>query len=214
MSFLVTALSTHASDMSSWLFFGLPAAVYTYGLTECWAPFGLIVGMWGTWQFIAPRLRIASEKSGSVTLTHFLAHSARTKNSSLIVFSSLLIVFFFLFYLAAGLKSIGMVFELAFGVNYLFGVCIGAFIVMAYTILGGYMAVAVTDAFQGAFLLIMLILVPIVTGYNISLEQVIHFPKTFSITDSGTIAYICAYNRSWMGTWILWPSSYFNKVHE
>ena len=97
MSFLVTALSTHASDMSSWLFFGLPAAVYTYGLTECWAPFGLIVGMWGTWQFIAPRLRIASEKSGSVTLTHFLAHSARTKNSSLIVFSSLLIVFFFLF---------------------------------------------------------------------------------------------------------------------
>lgn len=182
INFWVTALSTHASDMSSWLFFGLPAAIYAYGTGECWAPVGLVLGMWATWQFVAPRLRVATEKSKSMTLTHFLSHAAHAKGHTLIVLSSLLLVFFFIFYLAAGLKSIGTVFELTFGVNYLVGVCIGAIVVMLYTMLGGYVAVALTDAIQGGFLLIMLLLVPIVTWYNLPAEKLATIGTQFSFT--------------------------------
>ena len=172
INYVVTALSAHASDMSSWLFFGLPAAIYFHGVTECWAPVGLLLGMWATWHFIAPRLRTASEQLKSVTLTHFLAKSAHARSHTLIVFSSLLLVFFFLFYLAAGLKGIGIVLEFAFGIPSVTGIVISAVVVMLYTMLGGYLAVALTDAFQAVFLLCMIILVPVITWLNIPSDSI------------------------------------------
>lgn len=168
INYWVTAISAHASDMSSWLFFGFPAAVYVGGLTQCWAAIGLWVGMWATWHFIAPQLRVETEKSKSMTLTHFLAHSTGDKSGMVSLASAALLVFFFVFYIAAGLKGIGTVLSFSFGINAVPGVICSALVVMLYTVLGGYAAVALTDAFQGIFLLFMIVLVPLTTTYNLS----------------------------------------------
>ena len=45
LNFWVTALSAHASDMSSWLFMAFPAAIYLGGLSQAWIAFGLLAGM-------------------------------------------------------------------------------------------------------------------------------------------------------------------------
>jgi len=37
LNFWLTALSAHASDMSSWLFIGYPALIYTTGVFGAWA---------------------------------------------------------------------------------------------------------------------------------------------------------------------------------
>lgn len=37
LNFWLTALSAHASDMSSWLFLAYPALIYTSGVFSAWA---------------------------------------------------------------------------------------------------------------------------------------------------------------------------------
>ena len=50
MNYWLTALSAHASDMSSWLFLAYPAAIFTQGLLGAWTAVGLIVCMFLNWQ--------------------------------------------------------------------------------------------------------------------------------------------------------------------
>lgn len=203
LNYWITALSAHASDMGAWLFFGLPAAVYANGLSDAAIALGLIGGMWLTWQYIAPRLRTQSEASNSMTLTHFLAHAAKAKGHALIVTSSLLLVFFFVFYLAAGLKGVGNVLHFAFGIEYLTGVLLTAACVMLYTMIGGYVAVAFTDAFQAVFLLTMIILVPIVTWWHLPAGSLTFAIPTITPQTMGAT----------LSTALTWGLGYFGMPH-
>lgn len=188
INYWITALSAHAADMSIWLFFGLPSAIYLTGIEGCWIVIGLLGGMWATWHFIAPRLRTASEATGSSTLTHFLCTTAGDTKGLLTLVSSCLLLFFFLFYIAVCLNGIGQILTIAFGAPYWLGVVLSALVVTLYISLGGYITVALTDAFQAIFLLFMIVIVPIVTAWklattngfaiNTGLAQTFTFTKT------------------------------------
>lgn len=167
VNYWITALSAHAADVSIWLFFGLPGAVYLQGLEECWTIVGLLGGMWFVWHFIAPRLRAASEKTNSTTLTHFLCTVAGDTQGYLTIVSSLLLAFFFLFYVAVGFSGAGTILEYSFGLPYWMGTIISALIVTAYISLGGHLTVALVDAFQAVFLLGMILMVPFITAWHI-----------------------------------------------
>ena len=65
----VTAMSAQASDMSGWLLMGLPGAVYMGGLIQGWVAIGLTVGTFLNWILIAPRLRIYTEKTRTLTIS-------------------------------------------------------------------------------------------------------------------------------------------------
>ena len=71
LNFWLTALSAHASDMSSWLFLAYPALIFTTGLFSAWAAIGLTVFMFLNWQFIAPKIRTVTEQLGSLTLSSY-----------------------------------------------------------------------------------------------------------------------------------------------
>src|SRR3990167_1113128 len=71
LNFWLTALSAHASDMSSWLFLGYPALIFTTGIFSAWAAIGLTVFMFLNWQFVAPRIRTVTEQLGSLTLSSY-----------------------------------------------------------------------------------------------------------------------------------------------
>lgn len=67
MNYLLTAISAHTSDMSSWLFMAFPATIFLFGLFKVWVAVGLVVFMYLNWQFVAPRIRVATEKSNFLT---------------------------------------------------------------------------------------------------------------------------------------------------
>src|SRR6266436_3807221 len=82
LNFWLTALSAHASDMSSWLFLGYPALIFTTGLFSAWAAIGLTVFMFLNWHFIAPKIRTATEQAESLTLSsYFEARFSDTSGS-------------------------------------------------------------------------------------------------------------------------------------
>ena len=160
----VTALSAQASDMSGWLLMGLPGAVYMAGLGESWVAIGLAVGTILNWIFIAPRLRIYTEKVNSVTLSTFFENRFREKSGILRTLSAIVILGFFTIYAGSGLVACGKLFNVMFGLKYEIAVLIGMAVVLLYTILGGYLAVCWTDLIQGALMFFAIIIVP-VTAY-------------------------------------------------
>ncbi|MFT4553193.1 MAG: SSS family solute:Na+ symporter [Chlamydiales bacterium] len=159
-NYWVTAISAHASDMSSWLFMGLPAAILVGGGYKCWAAFGLAFFMFLNWHFVAPRIRVLSESTNSLTLPSLFESHLDDKSGTLRVLSALLSLFFFAFYISSGMVGMGFLFESVFHVNYHLGISVAILMIMIYTFMGGYTTIVITDFFQGLFLLFAIILVP------------------------------------------------------
>ncbi len=162
VNYWVTAIATQASDMGGWLFLGLPAVIYLHGLFEAWTAIGLVVGMFLTWHFIAPKLRMHTENYNTLTLPSFFARHFNDKSGSIQIVSALLSLIFFTFYIASGLVGLSLLFESAFGIPYHIGIALSLATAALYALVGGFVAVAWCDLFQGIFLLIMIMLVPIV----------------------------------------------------
>ncbi|NWK83919.1 sodium/proline symporter PutP [Staphylococcus sp. GSSP0090] len=165
----VTALSAGASDMSGWMIMGLPGSVYSTGLSAMWITIGLSLGAYINYFVVAPRLRVYTELAGdAITLPDFFKNRLNDHNNYIKIISGLIIVVFFTLYTHSGFVSGGKLFESAFGLNYHWGLLIVAFIVIFYTFFGGYLAVSITDFFQGVIMLIAMVMVPIVALTQLS----------------------------------------------
>lgn len=162
LNFWVTALSAHASDMSSWLFMAFPAAIFLGGLSQTWIAFGLLMGMLLNWQFVAKKLRMSTEKYDSYTLSTFFEKRFKDNSGVLRVLTAIVALFFLTCYVSAGLIAMGGIFESMFGINFYIGLTIASVVILIYTFVGGFITVAWTDLFQALFLLSMIILVPVV----------------------------------------------------
>ena len=166
----VAALSAGASDMSGWLLLGLPGALYLSGLVEAWIGIGLFVGALANWIIVAPRLRKQTVEYGNaLTIPEFLANRFPEKAVALRVISAIIIVLFFTVYSAAGLVGGGKLFESTFidsavmGMSpYTAGIWLTALVVLAYTMVGGFLAVSLTDFVQGCIMVVALVVMPLV----------------------------------------------------
>ena len=215
----VAALSAGASDMSGWLLLGLPGALYVAGLVEAWIGIGLFVGAAVNWTVVAPRLREQTESYGNaLTIPQFLANRFPDKAISLRVVSAIVIVLFFSVYTAASLVAGGKLFETAFaGVlpdlgmsDYMSGVVITAAVVLAYTMIGGFLAVSLTDFVQGIIMMLALVIMPLVVmfgpggsaGGSIAAVDV---PGFLSLTEGLTLlGFVSA---------VTWGLGYFGQPH-
>ena len=160
LNFWLTALSAHASDMSSWLFLAYPAMVYAQGVFGAWTAIGLTLGMFLSWQFIAPRLRIATEQSNSLTVNSYFETRFGDTSGSIRIISAAMSILFYTFYITSGLFGLGILVETLLNLSYVTGISIGLFIVVLYVFMGGYRTIAYIDLFQGFFLLAVIIFVP------------------------------------------------------
>lgn len=157
-----TALSACASDMSGWLLLGLPGYAYVAGLEAGWIALGLLVGTYFNWRLNAARLRKFSALAGnSQTLPEFFEHRFHDETRLLRVVSAVFILLFFLFYTSSGLVAGGKLFNAVFELPYHQAVSIGALIIVAYTFMGGFLAVSWTDLFQGLLMALALLIVPV-----------------------------------------------------
>lgn len=160
---VITALSVGASDMSGWLLLGLPGAIYLAGLSEIWVGVGLTIGAYCNWLFVSRRLRVYSQHANnSLTLPDYLENRFNDKSRVLRLLSAFVILLFFTFYTASGLVGGAILFENSFNLSYSTALICGALIIVGYTFIGGFLAVAWTDAMQAVLMLIALIIAPLV----------------------------------------------------
>lgn len=165
----VAALSAQASDMSGWLLMGLPGSIYLAGTGKAWIAIGLFIGTVLNWLIISKRLRrYTIVANNSLTLPEFFENRFRDKKKILLGLSSVVIVIFFLVYTASALASGGKLFNTVFNLDYHIALLIGAAVILAYTFMGGFLAVCTTDFIQGTLMLIALLTVPIIAYSAIS----------------------------------------------
>lgn len=173
----VAAMSAQASDMSGWLLMGLPGLAYCFRIIgggpivtyealyeAIWTGIGLLIGTYLNWLFVAKRLRQYTEVAGdSVTLSEFFSNRFHDGGKILKMVSAIVIIIAFAMYTAAQFSAGAKLFEAIFGLNYHIALIIGSVIIMAYTFLGGFLAVCWTDLIQGLLMFGALIVIPVVT---------------------------------------------------
>ena len=164
---VVTALSVGASDMSGWLLLGLPGAIYLSGLSEIWIGIGLVLGAYCNWLFVSKRLRIYSQHANnSLTLPDYFENRFNDTARVLRLVSAFVILLFFTFYTASGLVGGAILFENSFGLQYSTALISGGLIIVGYTFIGGFLAVAWTDAVQAVLMFFALLVAPTVVILN------------------------------------------------
>ncbi|MFP4210398.1 MAG: sodium/proline symporter PutP [Alkalispirochaeta sp.] len=217
VNYWVTSLSAQASDMSGWLLMGLPGYAYLAGLEAFWIAFGLAVGTWVNWKFVARRLRIYTELAGdAITLPDYFENRFRDSTKILRIVSSIFILVFFLIYTSSGFVAGAKLFSSVFGLPYQTGLIVGVVVIIGYTFLGGYLAVSWTDFFQGVLMFIAVTIVPIV-GFRLAggVEGTFRTVRAinpellniFTATDGTAISAIAIISL------VAWGLGYFGQPH-
>ncbi len=165
---VVTALSAGASDMSGWLLMGLPGAIFISGISESWIAIGLTLGAWLNWKIVAGRLRVQTEHhDNALTLPDFFSSRFEDRSKLLRVISALIILVFFTIYCASGIVAGARLFESTFGMSYETALWAGAAATIAYTFIGGFLAVSWTDTVQASLMIFALILTPVIVIFAV-----------------------------------------------
>src|SRR5690606_21599139 len=208
----VAALSAGASDMSGWLMMGLPGALYLTGLAEAWIAIGLTVGAWLNWRFVAGPPRVYTEHAGNaLTLPDYLTHRFRDDSRVLRVLAALVILVFFAVYCASGVVAGARLFESVFGLSYAEAIWWGAAVTIAYTLVGGFLAVSWTDVAQGVLMLFALVLTPVLLAVangglddSLALAREVDPARLRWIGTGGAIGVLSA---------VAWGLGYFGQPH-
>lgn len=203
----VSALSAGASDMSAWVLMGLPASVYAAGMGQTWIAIGLAIGYALSWIFEAPRLRRFSiEAQDSITIPQYLTNRFLSGSKLLQLLCALIFLVAYTIYAASSIKACGTLFHTVMNVDANVAMYIAAFIIVAYTFLGGFSAVCWTDFFQGLLMLAALLIAPIFALSLISSggAQSAALPDGFF-----------SFSTSWQGivSGLGWGLGYFGMPH-
>lgn len=213
----VTAMSAGASDMSGWLLMGLPGAIYVSGLAEAWIAIGLTIGAYLNWLLVAGRLRVHTEyNNNALTLPEYFHHRFGAQGTSIKVISATIILFFFTIYCASGVVAGARLFQSLFpDMTYLQALWLGAGATIAYTFIGGFLAVSWTDTVQATLMIFALILTPVMVYLAVGGAD----EMTAAIQAAATTSNI-KYSSLFAGTTITgiistaaWGLGYFGQPH-
>lgn len=209
---VITAMGVAASDMSAWLMLSVPGIVYALGLNQIWLPVSLLFGSYLNWLFVAPRLRIYTEVAkDSLTIPSYFKNRFGEGADILRYIAAVIFVIFFTYYAASGFVAGAKVFVTAFDLPFVTALFITAPIIIAYSVVGGYIAVNWIDMFQGFLMLSALLFIPafaIMEGggtTHLWNEIAIEFPKKIEIWQSLTVV--------GMISSLTWGLGYFGQPH-
>ena len=218
---VVTAMSAEASDMSSYLLMGLPGLAYLTGMADTgWTIIGLAVGTYLNWLIVAKRLRRYSERVNAITIPEFFSRRYEDNAGLLRIVAALVIIIFFVPYTASGFAACGKLFGSLFGANYHMAMVISAIIIIAYTLMGGFLAASITDLIQSIVMTISLVVVllfgiRVAGGMNAVVDNAKSLAGYFSMTssyDPGTQA-SSPYGFITIISTTAWGLGYFGMPH-
>lgn len=170
---LVAALSTGASDMSSWVLMGLPGSILLLGMGQVWIAIGLAIGTILSWVLIAKRLRNFSiVANDSITLPQYLTNRFKSKSLALQIVCAIVFIFVYTIYAASSIKACGILFNTVFGMDQKVAMLVAAAITIVYTFLGGFSADCWSDVVQGLIMLAALLVTPIIALFALKNPEV------------------------------------------
>ncbi len=191
---IVIAMSTEASDMSSWLLMGVPGLAYFCGLADAsWTVIGLALGTYLNWLIVAKRLRIYSQKLGAITIPDFFAHRFGDKSGLIEGIAALIIIIFFVPYTASGFAACGKLFTNLFpGSSYIGTMLLSAAVIVGYCAMGGFLAASITSLIQSIVMTIALFVILIfgihsAGGWDAVIENAKTVPGYLDLFSSTTI---------------------------
>ncbi len=158
----VVALSAVVSGRSAWLLLGVTGMAYLRGVGAVWSVTGYIVVEMFLFLFYARRLRRFSEAHDCVTVPDFYAARFGDRDGRLRVVLIAIILIFMVGYVSSQFVGGGKAFAASFGLGPNAGVLLTALIVLAYTALGGFLAVSLSDTLQAFIMIVALVVVPLI----------------------------------------------------
>ena len=149
---LVTALTLQSTSMSGFMFLGAGALGYVEGYWGLWYAAGDIGGGVVNLSVIGRRMRKLSQLTGSLTPIEYL--EKRYPSPAIRLIAGGLTVFLLGSYVLAQFIAGGKGLALVTGLPYSISLLVAVGIILLYTYLGGYLAVAYTDFFQSLVMIV------------------------------------------------------------
>lgn len=192
---VVTGFSERASEMSGWLTLGVPADAYGTGIMAFLNGLGMIPADLFSWAAIAKRLRKYTELVRSVTLPTFFEHRLGDDTGRVKGVSAVVLMLFEGGYVGAQIVAAGILLQILTGIDPWVGIIVGGIIVISYTFLGGYFAVAWSDYFQGAIILVAFIALPVIAFVNFGLpfEELAQSGDSLTSITAGTTGWAAVF---------------------
>ena len=157
-------LSYAASTSSAWVLLGFTGLVFAKGVVGLWLVPGIFGGYLLTWLVMGPRLNAETAAKGHITIVDFITEDMGASLKRLTgLLCAALILFCFVFYISSQFQAAGNALDEVFGLSISKAVILGAVVIVAYCLLGGFWAASVTDALQAGVMLLACLLVPIAT---------------------------------------------------
>lgn len=149
----LTAFAFGTSYFSAVIFVGYAGQFgWKYGLAATWIGIGnALLGSLLAWRVLGRRTRLMSQRLQSATMPDFFGQ--RFNNSALKVAASIIVFIFLIPYTASLYNGLSRLFEMAFGIDYVWCVVGMAILTGIYVLVGGYVATAINDFIQGIIML-------------------------------------------------------------
>lgn len=199
MNKFIVALSAVSSGRSSWLVLGMTGLAYVWGTGAVWAMVGVSIVEMIQFIYIGKRLRIKSEKFGSITLLDFFESRFKDTKHLIRIIGAVIIILFMTAYIAAQFNAGAKSLSTAMDINIGWALVFSWLLIITYMVLGGYIAVSYNDAIRSTIMIFGLVIFPIyglikIGGYKIlmnilaSLDPALIDP--FSLAAGVIIGYI------------------------
>lgn len=149
----LSAFAYGSTYFSAVLFIGYAGKLgWGFGLHTLWIVLGnAFIGVFLAWKALGKRTRIMTAHLNAMTMPEFLA--ARYESPLLKIVSAVVIFIFLVPYSASVYMGLSYLFEVNLQIPYHYALGFMALITGVYLIMGGYLALAITDLIQGIVVL-------------------------------------------------------------
>lgn len=149
----ISAFAYGTTYFSAVLFIGYAGRIgWGFGLSSLWIVVGnTVLGSLLAWVVLARRTRKLTESLNAMTVPEFL--EARYGSPFLKVLAALVIFVFLVPYSASVYMGLSYLFDAVLGIPYQYALLFMAVLTGVYLLMGGYLAVSLTDAVQGMIML-------------------------------------------------------------
>ena len=155
----LTAFAYGTSYFSAVIFIGYAGQFgWKFGIASTWIGLGnAIIGSFLAWAVLGRRTRIMTQHLASSTMPEFFGR--RFDSKPLKICASIIVFIFLIPYTASLYNGLSRLFEMAFGIPYVWCILAMSVLTGVYVIAGGYMATAINDFIQGIIMLIGIVAV-------------------------------------------------------
>jgi SSS family solute:Na+ symporter len=163
----VVALSAVSSGRSGWLLLAFSGVAFQRGASALWMAVGYIVVECALFWSYGRRLRRLAGAVDAITIPDVYAARLGEGRGGLRVLVAGIFLVFMTPYVGAQLVAGGKTFHSLLALDASAGIALTAGIVLAYTVMGGFLAVSLTDVVQACFMLFSLVALPVLAIFDI-----------------------------------------------